>query len=126
MYKRTVGTLGFASTWEGASERLNSVFVIHVRAYERNGLSFITPSEEITKSVRFDGKDYPNQGPNVPPGSGSSGRRVNLRTLQLTDKLNGKTMATEQINLSPDHKTLTMTVHAVGRSEPNILVFDRE
>ena|SRR5215831_7039272 len=32
----------------------------------------------------------------------------------------------QQIELSSDLKTLTMTVHTVGRSEPNIVVFERQ
>lgn len=125
VYKRTAGSSGFAGTWESTSEEVNSVFVLKVQPYEGEGLSFINPAEGVTKSVKFDGKDYPNEGPNVAQGSVSSGRRVNERTLQLTDKMNGKTVGTEEIELSPDHKTLTMTVHAGGRSKPNILVFDR-
>jgi hypothetical protein len=39
---------------------------------------------------------------------------------------NGKTIATQKIEISLDLKTLTMTVQPVGRSKPNILVFDRE
>lgn len=126
VYKRTAGSSGFAGTWESTSEEVNSVFVLKVRAYEGDGLSFVNPAEGVTKSLKFDGKDYPNEGPNVAPGSVSSGRRVNERTLQLADKMNGKTVGTEEIELSPDHKTLTMTAHTEGRSKPNILVFDRE
>jgi hypothetical protein len=56
----------------------------------------------------------------------SSARRVNGRTLEVTDKLKGKVMDTREIQLSSDGKTLTMTVHAAGRTEPNILVFERQ
>jgi hypothetical protein len=76
--------------------------------------------------MRFDGKDYPDVGPDVLPGSASSGRRVNEHTLEITDKIQGKVMDTRQIELSPDLKTLTMTVRPVEQSKPNILVFDRE
>jgi len=126
VYKRTAGTSGFAGTWESTSETVNSVFVIKVQPYEGDGLSFIDSSEGVTKNVKFDGKDYPNVGPNVPAGSVSSARRVNGRTLEITDKSNGKVTGTEEIQLSSDGKTLTMTVHTVGRTEPNILVFDRQ
>lgn len=126
VYKRTAGSSGFAGTWESTSETVNSVFVLQVRPYEGDGLSFIDPSEEETKNVKFDGKDYPNLGPNVVPGSASSVRRVNERTLEVTDKIDGKVMDAQQIELSSDLKTLTMTVHTVGRSEPNILVFERQ
>ena len=126
VYKRTAGSSGFAGTWESTSETVNSVFVLQVRPYEGDGLSFIDPSEEETKNVKFDGKDYPNLGPNVVPGSASSVRRVNERTLEMTDKIDGKVMDAQQIELSSDLKTLTMTVHTVSRSEPNILVFERQ
>jgi hypothetical protein len=79
-----------------------------------------------TQNMKFDGKDYPTVGPNVPPGSVSSGRRVNGSTLEITDKAEDKVTDTRQVELSPDLRTLTMTVHPVGRSKGNILVFDRE
>lgn len=126
VYKRTAGKEGFAGTWESISEQVNFVLVRKVQPYQGDGLSFINPAEEVTKSLKFDGKDYPKQGPNVEKGSVSSGRRVNERTLEITDKINGKTTETEQIELSPDLKTLTMTVHTEGKSKPDILVFDRE
>jgi len=126
VYKRTAGSTGFPGTWESTSEKVNSVFEIQIRSYEEGGLSFVVPAEDSTKSLKFDGKDYPNQGPNVASGSASSGRRVNERTLEITDKKNGKTIATQKIEISLDLKTLTMTVQPVGRSKPNILVFDRE
>ena len=125
VYKRTAGTSGFAGTWESTSETVDS-YVIKVQPYQGDGLSFINSSGEATKNVKFDGKDYPNVGPNVPAGFVSSARRVNGRTLEVTDKLNGKVMDTREIQLSSDGKTLTMTVHSAGRSEPNILVFERQ
>lgn len=126
VYQRTAGKSGFAGTWESISEQMNFVFVRKIQPYEGDGLSFINPAEEVTKSLKFDGKDYPKQGPNVAKGSVSSGQRVNERTLEITDKINSKATAVEQIELSPDLKTLTITVHTVGKSKPDILVFDRE
>jgi hypothetical protein len=126
VYTRTAGTSGFAGTWESTSETVDSVYVLQVRTYEGEGLSFIDASEEETKNVKFDGKDYPNAGPNQAPGSTSSIRRVNEHTLEMTDKINGKATATQEIQLSSDLKTLTITVHIAGRSKPNILVFDRQ
>ena len=55
------------------------------------------------------------------------GRRVNERSLEITDKFKGKITGTRQIELSTDLKTLTMTVRLVGQSRPkSIFVFDRE
>ena len=52
---------------------------------------------------------------------------MNDRSLEITDKLKGKITQTRRIELSPDLKTLTMSMLAPGESQPkNILVFDRE
>jgi hypothetical protein len=126
VYQRTAGTSGFAGTWEGSSETMNAVIVLKVQAYEGGGLSFINSSEGQTKNVKFDGKDYPNAGPNVRAGSTSTARRVSEDTLEMTDKINSKITNTRQIQLSADRKTLTMTVHVPGRREPDILVFERQ
>ena len=126
VYKRTTPGSGFAATWESVSEKMNSVYELQIQRYGGDGLTFITPAKKQTRNLRFDGKDYPDVGPDVSPGSVASGRRVNERTLEVTDKIEGKVTDIRQIELSPDLKTLTMTVHPVGQSEPNILVFDRE
>jgi hypothetical protein len=126
VYKRTAGSTGFPGTWESTSEKVNSAFEIQIQPYEEDGLSFINPAQGTTQNIKFDGKDYPNRGPNVASGSASVARRVNDGALEMTDKIEGKIMDTRQIKLSPDLKSLTMTVQPVGQSKPNILVFDRE
>ena len=55
------------------------------------------------------------------------GRRVNERSLEITDKFKSKITGTRQIEPSTNLKTLTMTVRLVDQSKPkNIFVFDRE
>ena len=126
LYQRTAGSSGFAGTWENASQQVNSAFELEVRPFESGGLSFSIPAEGVTKNIDFDGKDYPNLGANVSPGTTSSGRRVSDTTLEVTDKLHGKVTKTQQVKISPDRKSLIVTVRPVGQSKPNILVFERE
>ena len=127
VYERTAGSSGFPGTWVSVSEGVNAVIELQVQPYGGDGLSFNSPAAQVTKNIKFDGMDYPDLGPNATPGSASSGRRVNARSLEITDKFQGKTMDTRQIELSKDLKTLTMTVRLVGQSKPKtILVFDRE
>jgi len=76
--------------------------------------------------VIFDGKDHPNVGLDVPAGSAYSARRLNERTLEITDKIKDKVTDAQQMELSPDFKTLTETVRPVDQGSPNILVFKRE
>jgi len=126
VYERISAGSGFVGTWESTSEKVNSAFEFEIQPYQGDGLSFITPSEHETQSMLFNGKDYPDVGPDVPAGTMSSGRRVNERTLELTDKMSGKVTTTRRIELSSDLKTLKMTVLPLGQRKPNILVFDLE
>lgn len=126
VYQRTAGTSGFAGTWEGTSETVDTVFVLKVEPYEGDGLSFLNSLDKSTRNMKFDGKEYPKVGPNVSPGSMSSGRRVNEHSLELTDKVEGKIVDTRQMEISSDLKTLTVTVHVADRHQPDVLVFDRQ
>jgi hypothetical protein len=126
VYKRRTAGSGFAATWESVSETMNSVYELQIQPYEGDGLTFLTPAEQETRNLKFDGKDYPDGEPAMSPDGASSGLRVNERTLEAIHKIKGKVTESRQIELSPDLKTLTMTVHAAGQRRPNILVFSRE
>jgi hypothetical protein len=51
---------------------------------------------------------------------------VDGRTLEMTDKIGGKVIDTQEVMVSGDGKTLTMTQREPGRSETNVMVFERE
>jgi hypothetical protein len=51
---------------------------------------------------------------------------VSTNTLEFTEKRNGKVTDTQRIQLSPDSRTLTMTIQPASGRKPNILVFERE
>jgi len=125
LYERTGSGPDFVGTWESTMP-VNESYVLQIRPYEENGLSFSRASEKDTRIIRFDGKDYPIPGPKAAQGSTSSARRVDERTLEITDKNNGKISRTERTELSPDLKTLTRTVHLAGQREANVFVFERQ
>jgi hypothetical protein len=124
-YTRTDGTSSFAGTWESISEQVNSTYEMQIQPYEDNGLSFIIPAQKMTKSVKFDGKAYPGQGPNLPAGYATSGRRLSDRAVELTDKIDGKLLDTQQVEVSPEGNALVITTHIPGVAKPNIQAFDR-
>ena len=126
VYKRTAGDSGFSGTWDRVREKVGPASELTIEPYEGDGLSITDSAESVTKNMKFDGKDYPVEGPKAAPGGVSAGVRANERKLELIDRINGKITDTQQMELSPDLKTLTMTIRPLGRSEPNILVFNRE
>jgi hypothetical protein len=126
LYKRTAPGTGFAGTWESSMPiPMTSAFVLQIRPYDGNGLSFIR-SPQDTRNFKFDGKDYPVEGPGLAKGSTSSARRVDERTLEVVEKVNGEVTRTERREISADLKTLTRTIHPVGHRDPNIFVFERQ
>jgi hypothetical protein len=125
VYERTGGGSGFAAHWQSIKETRNTPFLMQVKAFQSDGLSFVTPPERA-KNVLFDGKDHPNEEPDSGRGATSSGRRVDDRNLEVIDKVGGKVTETEKIALSPDLKTLTITMRFVGRDKPNVMVFERK
>ena len=126
VYKRTAGTTGITGSWESVSQMTDTVLEMEIRPFEGDGLSFTTSSGATALSLKFDGSDYPSESQNTGPGATSSGHQVDQSTLEMSVKLKGKLIYSQQIAISSDYKTLTLTVHPAGQSKPNILVFDRE
>jgi hypothetical protein len=127
VYRRTAGGPGFAGTWDSESELVDAVITLQIQPFEGDGLSIGNSQVKMTQSFKLDGNDYPNLGPDAPPGLTSAGRRVSERSLEITKKSNGKVTGMQHIELSPDLKTLTMSTILTGESKPrNIFVFDRE
>ncbi|MGI8961407.1 MAG: hypothetical protein ACR2IV_16925 [Bryobacteraceae bacterium] len=124
--KRISGKSGLAGMWESTELKLSSPSDWEIKPYGSDGLSFTTPAEKEHLDLKFDGKDYADHGPRVAPGSTSSGRRIDERTIELTDKLKGKVMDTNEMKLSEDGKRLTLTVHNAGVEKPQIVVYDKQ
>jgi hypothetical protein len=126
VYERTTPGSGFAATWDSVIEKMNSPYELEIRSYMSDGLTLVAPAEHTTRNVRFDGKDYPDGDAKTPSRSTTSGRRLNGNAMELTDKREGHVTNTLEIELSPDLKTLTMTVHGASQKKPVVLVFERE
>lgn len=122
-YQRTGGGSGFAGDWVSTSQPTDAVEV-EIGAWEGDGLSLTR--RQVTRHVKFDGKDYAAEGGNLPAGFATSGRRVDAHTVELTDKIGDKVRDTQEITVSEDGKMMTVTVRPSGRTRPNVLVFERE
>lgn len=123
VYRRTgSGGSGFAADWQSVKETMNSPYLMEVKAFEGDGLSFTTVSEHQTENLKIDGKDYANGGAGVT----SSMRRVDGRKLVKTVKLNGKVIEIDQIGLSNGNKTLMITKQIPGHDKSIVMVFERK
>jgi hypothetical protein len=128
VYARTAGDSGFLGTWDSESARVKAGIQLQIQPDEGDALSFKRSDEERVKSIRLDGHDHADLEANGRDrGTAYSARRVNARSLEITDKLKDNITGTRQIELSTDFKTLTVTERLVDQDRPkSILVFDRE
>ena len=124
VYQRRGTGSGFAGDWVSTSAQVDAVFLVQVKTFDGDGLSIVSSADGSTKNIKLDGKDYSHTG-----SAGtivSSAQRQDERTIVLTDKVGGKVVDTQEIGVSADSNTLTMTIHVPDRSDPNVLVFDRQ
>jgi hypothetical protein len=127
VYQRTAGSSGFAGTWDSDNAKPDAAMKLQIQAYQADGLSIDDPELQINRSLKFDGNEYPDSGPDAPPGLTSSGHRVNEHSLEIVRKYKGKLIDTQQFELSTDLKTITLRVILPGENKPrNTFVFDRE
>lgn len=123
--KRVGSGSGWTGTWESTDVKFTSPEEWEIKPYGAHGLTFYDAAYKETLNINFDGKDYTDKGPEVAPGSTSSGKRVDANTLELTDKVKGETMDHSTLELSSDGKTLTVTVHQIGQPNAQTYVYDR-
>ncbi|HUK48196.1 MAG TPA: hypothetical protein VLW06_11415 [Terriglobales bacterium] len=124
-WRKVSGGSGWAGTWQEADVKFTSPDEWEIEPFEGDGLTFNTPAYQDVLSMKFDGKDYEEKGPEVAPGSMSSGKRVNAHTLDVTDKVKGEVMDHTTYEVSPDGKTLTLTIHEIGQPNPLRIVYDK-
>jgi len=125
-HMKRVGTgSGFAGTWESTDVKISSPDSWEISAYESDGLTFSNGAYKEVLSMKFDGKDYEDKGPDVAPGTVASGKRTNAHTLEMTDKVKGEVMDHTKFQVSPDGKTLTLTIHETGQPHALTAVYDK-
>ena len=125
VWKRVGSGSGLGGTWNETDVKFTSPDEWIIEPYEGEGLTFNTPAYQDTLSMKFDGKDYEEKGPNVAPGSVSSGKRVNAHTLEMTNKVKGEVIDHTKFEVSPDGKTLTLSVHQTGQANALTIVYDK-
>lgn len=125
VWKKVAGGSGWGGTWEETDVKFSSADEWDIEPYDGDGLTFNTPAYQDTLSMKFDGRDYEEKGPNVAHGSMSSGKRVNAQTLEVTDKVKGEVMDHTEYKVSPDGKTLTLTIHETGQPKALTIVYDK-
>jgi hypothetical protein len=84
-------------------------------------------------TATFDGRDHPSRGTiDGKPASNQdaiSWRKIDDRTYEVLNKLNGRVLTTQRIVIAADGATRTTTItstNAQGRTVHNVLFFERQ
>jgi hypothetical protein len=119
--KRIGGASGFVGKWQSTEVQMTFTEV-DIADNGDNGVSLLLPEDGTKYSLKFDGKEYPEEGPRIPPGLTVSGKMTGPRTAAVTTRLNGKVLDTEEWEVSSDGTTYTYTEHDAGAAEPVVIV----
>jgi hypothetical protein len=123
--KRIGSGSGWTGTWESTKVDFTSPDVWEIDANGPDGLTFNDAAYKDELSLKFDGKEYAEKGPNVAAGSMTSGKRIDANHFELTDKIQGKVMDHTEFEVTPDGKTMTLTIHETGQPNPLTIVYDK-
>ena len=110
-YARTSPGKGFIGEWRSVrSKRLTSEKGREtiIEPYGKDGLSFVSPSDNTRLDLNFDGKPYALKGEGVRKGLTTRGTRVNAHLLRTENWANGKIVERDEFRLSDGGKTLTI------------------
>ena len=118
-------TFPYAGRWKLNLEKSDDPGAAKTIEFAQRGADGLTVKIVDANAVceaKFDGKDYPAAGPTVPPGYTLAVRKIDDRTFELVQKMNGKTLYTSAYAVSPDGKTLRET----NAGEKTHAVYDRQ
>jgi hypothetical protein len=122
--KRTAGTSGFEGTWESTKVELPFT-EIDIAANGDDGVTLHVPADGTHYSLKFDGKEYPEEGPRLPSGMTVSGVKTGALSVKIHTKQNGNTFDTEDWEISADGLTFTYKEQDEGVDKPVVVVLRR-
>jgi hypothetical protein len=119
----------FTGTWKLNLEKSNSPSAAKKIEFVQRGSDGLTVKIADLNAIceaKFDGKDYPATGPTIPSGYTLAVRRIDGRTFEMTQKLNGKTLYTSTFTASEDGSTLTENDSANAVGEKVKALYERQ
>jgi hypothetical protein len=126
VYARVSGGPGLGGKWKSSKVSYSGPSVVDISAYESDGLALRVADWGVSWNAKFDGKDNPVKGPNVPDGFTIALKKTGPKSLEYVQKQNGKELYKGTWTVSDDGKTITIVDAAVGTNEKTTSVYDRQ
>lgn len=126
VFARVSGGPGLAGKWKTSKVSYSGPSVADISAHDTDGLAVRVDDWGMSWNAKFDGKENPVKGPNVPDGFTMALKRTGPKSLEYVQRQNGKELYKGTWTVADDGKTLTIVDAAVGTNEKTTLVFDRQ
>lgn len=129
LFTLSAADLPYTGKWKLNSEKSyypNAARTIELVQRGTDGLTVKIVDLNAICEAKFDGRDYPATGSSVPSGYALAVRKIDGRSFEMLQKMNGKTLYTSTFTASPDGKTLTETDSANSVGEKVKAVYDRQ
>jgi hypothetical protein len=123
--KRVSGGPGLAGTWKSTKVQATTENW-EISANGDDGLTMKIVDYNAVCSLKFDGKDYPCTGPTMPKDFTISAKKTGPRTLEFTEKMDGKVVFGDVFSVSSDGKTLVDEATPAGSKEKIKIVYDKQ
>jgi hypothetical protein len=91
-----------------------------------DGLTMKIVDYDAVCSVKFDGEDYPRTGPTMPKSFMMSAKKTGARTVEFTEKMDGKVVFSDVFSVSSNGKTLVDEATPAGPKEKIKIVYDKQ
>jgi len=100
---------GFSGQWEGKLPKANESEILEISAWGDKGLLIKgTEKMKVGCKARFDGAEYPCEGPDYPPNTTMSLVERDPRAFESVIKVGGKVLVKRVITVSPTGDALTV------------------
>jgi hypothetical protein len=123
--KRVSGGPGLAGKWK-STEVKAATEMWDFTPNGDDGITMTIADYNAVCAMKFDGKDYPATGPTLPKNFTLAIKKTGPRSLEMTEKMDGKVVYNDAFTVSADGKTLTDEAGAPGSSEKVKAVYDKQ
>jgi len=124
-WQRVSGGPGILGTWKSTKVQTTTENW-EISANGDDGLTFKIADYNAVCSLKFDSKDYPCTGPTMPKGFMMSAKKTGARSIEITDKMDGKVIFNDMFSVAADGKTMTDEGTAAGTKEKVTVVYDKQ
>jgi hypothetical protein len=122
---RVSGGPGLVGKWKSTKVQA-SAETWEIAANGDDGLTMKIVDYNAVCSVKFDGKDYPCTGPTMPPNFTMAARKTGPRSVEFSEKMDGKMVYRDLFTVSSDGKSITDDAAPAGSTEKIKIIYDKQ